>query len=473
MNKLTTLLLLFIFINSFLSAQVATTGSGSSAINNYSVNDSLTIQPGSLLAKPDSNGYYPIGYLSKSTYQQLSKEDRNIFVRQIAQEYVIVDGHIDLPYRLVTKNFRLTKEFIDIPIQSEEGDFDYVRSKKGGLDVPFMSIYVPASHQQDGTAKSFADSLINMVKGIAKVHPARFGLVNRPYDIRKNRRKGLVSLAMGMENGAPLMDSIENVQYFYNRGVRYITLTHSKDNQICDSSYDTTATWGGLSPFGKKVVQEMNRVGMLVDISHISDDAFYDVMEIVEAPVIASHSSVRKFTPDFERNLNDEMLEIIAENGGVIMINFGSTFLDGNLREQYNEKRNELTQLLKEKGLSLADSTATPIIEQFRKENLSLHADVQLVADHIDHIVNLIGIDYVGLGSDFDGVGDTLPRGLENVENYPNLIKTLLDRGYEARDIKKICSDNFLRAWKGALSIAKQKQEDERKRKVIPDLSKQ
>lgn len=492
--------LIILFFNSNIQAQIVNTGSGSSAepANNlnsvsentitstatiqnvnatentdpYSVNNEFTPKSGSILTKPNAKGYYPLGYFSQTTFKQLSDDEKYTFARQMAQEYPIIDGHVDLPYRLVTKNFRLSKEFIDIPVESEEGDFDFVRAKKGGLDVPIMSIYIPASHQEDGTAKVFADSLINMVQGIIKAHPARFGAVERPYDITRNRRKGLVSLAMGMENGAPIMDSIENVKHFYDRGVRYITLTHSKDNQICDSSYDTTATWGGLSPFGEQVVKEMNRIGMLVDISHVSDSTFYDVMEIVDVPVIASHSSVRKFTPDFERNMNDEMLELLAENGGVIMINFGSTFLDGGLREQMEEKRAELIALLQEKELSPTDEEAKPIIEEFRKENFSLHADVELVVDHIDHVVELVGIDHVGLGSDFDGVGDTLPRGLENVEDYPNLVAALLKRGYEARDIRKICSGNFLRVWKRANEIAKMKQNDERMRKEIPNMKK-
>ncbi|MFK7934047.1 MAG: dipeptidase [Saprospiraceae bacterium] len=413
-----------------------------------------TTKTKSILQPTSTDGSYPAGYLSQATYQQLNEEEKPIFAQQMAQAYAIVDGHVDLPYRLVTKNFRLTKEFLQIPIESESGDFDYVRSRKGGLDAPFMSIYIPADKQLDGTAKVFADTLINMVHNIAAAHPKYFQLVNQPSDIAKARKAEAVGLLMGMENGAPVMDDVKNVKYFYDRGIRYITLTHSKDNQICDSSYDTTGTWNGLSPFGEEIVKEMNRVGMLVDISHVSDSAFYDVMKIVKTPVIASHSSIRKFTPGFERNMNDDMLKALAENGGVIMINFGSNFLDGNLRKRSEERRAEIRKLLQQAGVSDEEEAGKKIIEAYVKANPSVYADVQLVADHIDHVVKLIGVDHVGFGSDYDGVGDTLPTGLKDVADFPNLIKVLLDRGYSGKDIEKVCSGNLLRVWKQANATA-------------------
>lgn len=193
---------------------------------------------------------------------------------KLAHRYIIADGHVDLPYRLKVKNFRLTKEFIGISIESAEGDFDYVRAKAGGLDAPFMSIYIPASYQESGGAKLLADSLIDMVRGIAGAHPDKFAVAVSPKEVERNFRKGIISLPLGMENGAPIEDDLANVAYFHRRGIRYITLTHSKDNLICDSSYDTTRTWNGLSPFGREVVLEMNRVGIMVDISHVSDSAF-------------------------------------------------------------------------------------------------------------------------------------------------------------------------------------------------------
>lgn len=377
----------------------------------------------------------------------------------LAHKYIIVDGHVDLPYRLGVKNFRLTKEFLGIPVQSKEGDFDYVRAKKGGLSAPFMSIYIPSSYQVTGGAKEFADSLIDMVNEIAKANPDKFQVVRSPQQVETNFRKGIISLAMGMENGAPIGDSIQNVEYFYKRGIRYITLTHGKDNQISDSSYDSTHTWNGLSPFGKDVVKEMNLWGIMVDVSHVSDSAAFQAISLSAAPCIASHSSIRKFTPGFDRNMSDDILKALAKKSGVIQINFGSSFLDAKVRDGNEKKRAALQKLLDAKKLKMDDAAAKPIVDKFQKENPSLFADVEMVANHIDHVVKLVGIDYVGLGSDFDGVGDSLPTGLKDVSQYPNLIYALLKRGYSEEDISKVCYKNVFRVWNAVQKRASYLQE--------------
>jgi len=386
---------------------------------------------------------------------QLTEDEKlEIQANEIAHKYIITDGHVDLPYRLDVRNFKLTKEFIGIPIETDKGDFDYVRAKKGGLDAPFMSIYIPASFQENGGAKMFADSLIDMVQKIIKAHPDNFTKGDSPADCEKAFAEGKIALPMGMENGAPIMDDLANVQHFYDRGIRYITLTHSKVNQICDSSYDTIRTWNGLSPFGVEVVGEMNKVGIMVDISHISDSTFYQVMKLTKAPCIASHSSCRKFVPGFERNMDDDMIKLLGENNGVMCINFGSTFLDGKLRKKQDEDREKLSGILTEKGLEASDSLAKPIIEQFKKDNPRLFSDVEMVANHIDHVVKIAGIDHVGLGSDFDGVGDSLPVGLKDVSQFPNLVKVLLQRGYSEEDISKICYKNVFRVWNEVERVA-------------------
>ncbi|MCB0559814.1 MAG: membrane dipeptidase [Lewinellaceae bacterium] len=372
---------------------------------------------------------------------------------QLAHQYIITDGHVDLPYRLKIQNFRLEREYIGIPVETAEGDFDYVRAKKGGLDAPFMSIFIPASYQ-DGRAKLLADSLINMVGSIAEAHPDKFAMATSPAEVEANFKKGLISLPMGMENGAPIEGDLRNVDYFHQRGIRYITLTHSKDNHICDSSYDTTHTWNGLSPFGREVVLEMNRVGIMVDVSHISDSAFWQVMAVTKAPCIASHSSCRKYTPGFERNMNDEMIQRLGENGGVIQINFGTDFLDGQMSKRNDAMREELDALLKKEGLKDSDADAQPIVQQFVKDHPTLYADVQTVANHIDHVVKLAGVGHVGFGSDFDGVGDSLPTGLKDVSQYPNLIYELLKRGYSEEDIEKMCYKNVWRVWKEVERVA-------------------
>jgi membrane dipeptidase len=372
----------------------------------------------------------------------------------LAQRFIITDGHVDLPYRLKVKNFRLEREYLQIPVQSAEGDFDYERAKKGGLDAPFMAIYIPSREQlKPDMGKILADSLIDMVRGITRIHPDKFALANTPDEIIANTKSGKISLPMGMENGAPIGNDIGNVEYFFDRGIRYITLTHGKDNQICDSSYDTLNTWNGLSPFGEEVVKEMNRLGMMVDISHVSDSTFYDVIKITNAPVIASHSSCRRFTPGFQRNMSDDMIRKLAENGGVIQINFGASFLDS-LSRTNRVLLDSLQKILKDKGLTSADEEAKPFIDRFVKDHKELYSDVERVADHIDHVVKLVGIDYVGLGSDFDGVGDTLPVGLKDVSQYPNLIFVLLKRGYTHEQIEKICSENVFRVWNKVIALA-------------------
>ena len=373
----------------------------------------------------------------------------------LAQRYLITDGHVDLPYRLKVLNFKLEREFLPIPVQSDKGDFDYVRSREGGLDAPFMSLYIPSRLQETGGAIELADSLIRMVEGIAEAHPDKFRIATSPADLRKNFAEGVMSLPMGMENGAPIEDIIERVEYFKRRGISYVTLTHAKDNLICDSSYDTTATHGGLSAFGREAVLEMNRVGIMVDISHVSDSTFWQVMDLTDVPCIASHSSVRAFTPGFERNMNDEMIARLGRENGVIMINFGSTFLDGKLRTRQDSLRGILRERLSEAGLEYGQEEAADLIEAFQREFPTLYSDVEMVADHIDRVVNVAGIDHVGLGSDFDGVGDSLPTGLKDVSDYPNLIYTLMKRGYSEEDIEKLCSGNLLRVWDAVEAAAK------------------
>jgi len=392
----------------------------------------------------------------KKPVDRMTDEQLRAYADELAHQYIITDGHVDLPYRLKMKNFRLEREYMTIPVSTTEGDFDFERAKKGGLDAPFMSIYIPSSYQQQpDNGKALADSLINMIRTIAQEIPDKFALANTAAEVDANFKAGKISLPMGMENGAPIGNDLANVKYFYDRGIRYITLTHGKDNQICDSSYDTTRTWNGLSPFGEQVVKEMNRVGIMVDISHVSDSTFYDVVKLTNVPVIASHSSCRAFTPDFQRNMNDDMIKKLGENGGVIQINFGSAFLDSAVRAGNEINRKKLQELLKEKGLTSSDSLAKPIIEQFRKENPSLFADVEIVADHIDHVVKIAGIDHVGIGSDFDGVGDSLPTGLKDVSQYPNLIYALLKRGYTEEDIAKVCYKNVWRVWNKVEQAAK------------------
>jgi membrane dipeptidase len=336
--------------------------------------------------------------------------------KELTHKYILLDGHVDVPWRLDESRDKEGNLSEDVSHRTAKGDFDWERAREGGLSAPFMSIYIPSKYEDNG-AKKIAVRLIDMVEGFAQKWPEKFALAKSPGEVRKNFASGKVSLAMGMENGSPIERDLANVRYFHERGIRYITLTHSKDNHISDSSFDDKHTHKGLSEFGKKVVAEMNKVGIMVDVAHVSDDTFWQVMELSKVPVIASHSSCRFFTPGFERNMSDEMIVALAEHGGVIQINFGSAFLDH--------------------GYRVAEDEGKPVER----------VDIGVVADHIDHVVELVGVDFVGFGSDFDGVGDSLPVGLEDVSMYPNLIAELLERGYGEADIEKICSGNVLRVW--------------------------
>ncbi len=348
----------------------------------------------------------------------------------------------------------------DVSSRTERGEFDWVRAKAGGLDAPFMSIFVPSLSEDAGGAKELADELINLVRGLVENSPDRFALARSPAEVRENKAAGRISLPMGMENGTPLEGELENVAYFHGRGIRYIGLTHSRDNHLGDSSFDDSRTHGGLSEFGRRVVKEMNRVGIMIDVSHLSDESFWDVVALSRTSVIASHSSCRHFTPGWERNMSDEMIEGLADHGGVIQINFASYFVDEEYRqarELRNEKRDEF---LEQAGLEWGSPEGRAAAAAFYAEHALPPTTAERVADHIDHAIALAGVDHVGLGSDFDGVGGALPTDLADVSQYPNLIRILLERGYTDEEIGKIASGNVLRVWQATEDFARAAQGD-------------
>jgi membrane dipeptidase len=367
-------------------------------------------------------------------------EDGAARAKRLAREILIVDTHVDVPYRLVEK-------MEDISVRTESGDFDYPRARAGGLDAPFMSIYVPADLQEKGEARDYADRLIDMVEKFETDWPDKFAIARSPAEVRRLFSEGIMALPMGMENGAPIEDDLANVAHFHQRGIRYITLAHSKNNQICDSSYEKEHKWKGLSPFGREVVKEMNRVGIMIDVSHLTDATVRQIMELTGAPVIASHSSCRKFTPGWERNMDDESIRLLGRNGGVIQINFGSAFLDEAANRQSVKLWDDLGAFREQNGLTSDHPRVQEFRDEYYKDSPKIYAELSVVVDHIDHVVKLVGIDHVGLGSDFDGVGDSLPAGLKDVSGYPNLIRALLERGYSEQDIRKICGENLLRVW--------------------------
>ncbi len=375
----------------------------------------------------------------------------------LADRFLIVDTHIDVPYRLHGQ--KEAKEPVDdVSQRTAKGDFDHPRAVAGGLDVTFMSIYIPANLQESGGAKALADELIDSVEAIVAAQPLKWAMapsVDRALD---NRQAGRLSFALGIENGAAIEDRLENLRHFYDRGVRYVTLTHGKNNLIGDSSYEKPdeRRWHGLSPFGREVVAEMNRLGILVDLSHVSDETFDQALALSHTPPITSHSSCRHFTPGFERNIDDARIRALAEKGGVVQINFGSAFLTAAANKNAVEGALAEAAFVKEKGVAADSPEARAFEAKWKQENPQPRANVDDVVAHIDHVVALAGIEHVGLGSDFDGVGDSLPFGLRDVSMYPNLFARLLERGYSEADIEKIASGNILRVWREAERVAKE-----------------
>jgi len=365
--------------------------------------------------------------------------------QQLAQEAIIVDTHIDAPTELLVK-------WNDLGLATATREFDYPKARQGGLDVAFMSIYTSPEEDAQGKARQVAHMQIDGIEALIARHPDKFALLTSPADIEKLRTNGRVLLTYGMENGAPIGDDLSQLAVFHARGVRYITLAHSASNRISDSSYDPNHQWQGLSPFGEKVVAEMNRLGIMVDVSHLSDEAVADVLQLSRAPVLATHSGFRHFTPGFERNISDELAKAIAKKGGVVQITFGIGFVSREAADALIAYFSASAAL--QKRNTEAKAAGKPLEDQaaFDKQFWEMHpapfTKIDAVLDQIEYAVKLIGIDHVGIGSDFDGVSGNLPEGLKTVADYPNLIAGLQARGFSDDSIRKILGENSLRVWR-------------------------
>ncbi|MCD9028240.1 dipeptidase [Luteimonas sp. BDR2-5] len=368
--------------------------------------------------------------------------------RALARDALIVDTHIDAPGMLLDT-------WADLGEAAPDREFDYPRARAGGLDVAFMSIYTSAGQDAAGTAREIAHRQIDAVEALTARHPDRFAILRSPRDVESLRVAAdgtpRVLLPLGMENAGPIEEDLSLLRLFFDRGVRYITLAHSAANRVADSSYAAERRWNGLSPFGREVIAEMNRLGIMVDVSHVSDAAAEQAIALSTVPVIASHSAFRHFTPDFERNISDEIALAIAEKGGVVQVPFGTAFVDpraaANTQAYFraigefdarNAERKAAGQPLEDRAaFNAAWDAAHPKLE----------TPLESVLVQIDHGVQLLGIDHVGIGSDFDGVGGELATGLRDVSDFPNLIAGLQARGYSDTDIRKILGGNLLRVW--------------------------
>ncbi len=348
---------------------------------------------------------------------------------EIHRRAIVVDTHSDLTSRLVD-------EKVDIGKRLPDGHQDIPRMQEGGLDVQFFSVYVAAKYAKKGGPKR-AMEMMDAVYRTVETFADRMQLATSVSDIYRIVSQGKIAALMGLEGGHALENSLEILRMFHRMGIRYVTLTHSNTNDWCDSSTDQPR-WGGLNKLGEKIVAEMNRIGMMIDVSHISDEAFWDVMRVSKAPVIASHSSCRAIA-NMQRNMSDDMIKALAKNGGVIMINFGSSFLN----PEWGKRTNYILQQIRDKYHGDFGMWGKMWDEMNKKDPLP-PATLKDLVDHIDHVVQLVGPDHVGLGSDFDGVS-SLPVGMEDVSKLPAITYELLKRGYKEEDIRKILGGNLLR----------------------------
>lgn len=365
--------------------------------------------------------------------------------KKIHEAALVIDTHCDTPMVMLDRG-------LDIGKRSTTNDVDLIRMKEGGLDAIFFAVFVANDLDLKHPSKK-ALEMIDEIHRQVENNPGLAEMAYSPQDIRAIHEKGKRAILIGIENGGPIEGSLRLLRDFYRLGVRYITLTHNGNNDICDSSSTDTPRWNGVSSFGKEVIKEMNRLGMLIDVSHISDKAFWDVLEISSAPVFASHSCTRSLCA-VNRNLTDDMIKALAAKGGVIQITFCSFFVD----EEYMRAatKNDLAlepqkKILAEKYKDNQEAYWNALIELWKKSGPPA-PKLESLIDHIDHVVKLVGVDHVGVGSDYDGAG-SYPQGLEDVSGFPLITYHLLKRGYSEEDIKKILGGNFLRVFEKALQV--------------------
>lgn len=374
---------------------------------------------------------------------------------KIHKKAIIVDGHNDIPTPMYDEDYDLaTPTKGKFHLDGDPFHSDLQRFKQSGVTGEFFSIYVSANFVKTGGSASHALNLIDSTYAAVEKYPQEFSQCTTAADIRRAKKQNKICALMGIEGGHAIENSLAALREFYRLGVRYMTLTHNNTNDWADAHRDTPKN-NGLSDFGKDVVREMNRLGMLVDISHVSAKTMADVLDTSTAPVIASHSGARGVN-DHTRNIPDDILKRLPKNGGVIMINFYPSFLDARTNKEENERSAKLKpQIDRLKEQYKNDQQAYNEAERkLMSENPIYMPSYTRIVDHIDYIKNLIGIDYVGIGSDFDGV-PFLPAGMNGMEDLPLVTYEMLRRGYTETDIRKVLGENFLRAFAQAENVAK------------------
>ncbi len=371
--------------------------------------------------------------------------------RKLHFSSIVLDTHDDTPQRMLFEHF-------DLAHRDTEGQVDIPRMREGGLNAIFFSIWAPVNITGPAATKRAMD-LIAVVRDQVQKHPQDLALATTAAEVRAAHAQGKISALMGIEGGHMINNSLDVLRQFAKLGARYMTLTHTADTDWAGSSGDD-AKHIGLTPFGKDVVLEMNKLGMMVDISHVSDRTFYDALAVSKAPMIASHSSCRAIC-DAPRNMTDDMIKALAAKGGVIQINYHIGFLSQAYRDASN-KSEELKARLAAVDKAAGENEAASIREgekvthQLMSEGKLPEVDWQAIVDHIDHAVKLVGVDHVGLGSDFDGA--VMPRGMEDCSKLPKLTEAMLRRGYSEDDIRKILGGNTLRVMEAVERVSRQMQ---------------
>ncbi len=379
--------------------------------------------------------------------------------KQLTYDSILVDGHNDITTPMYDADY-------DIGLPSA-GKYhtDLFRMKEGGISAEFFSIYVSGDYAKTGGSARRAMDLIDTVYRACEKYPNKMMLSASVDDIRRAKKQGKIAALMGIEGGHAIEDSLQALRLFYRMGVRYMTLTHNNTNSWADAARGEKKH-GGLTKFGEEVVREMNRIGMLIDVSHVSDDTMNDVFDVSTAPVIASHSSCFHFSAH-PRNVNDDLLRRLKKNGGVIMINFYNAFIDQSYWDASRERDGKLKPQLDALETKYKDNP-----QKLQEESAKLYAanpieipNFTKIVDHIDYVVKVAGIDHVGIGSDFDG-GITLPLGIDGADDMPLITYELMKRGYTEKDIRKVLGDNFLRVFTEV-----EKRADIKSRKISGDGS--
>ena len=400
----------------------------------------------------------PVALLAVTAFNASEEKSEQKLKKKAARIHaaaLTVDSHTDTPLDLNREGYDFGKWNDPVTTRSK---IDLPRIKEGGMDGIWFGVFVGQGERTpegNASAKSFADEIIDIIYTTVARFPDDLEIATRADDLKRIAHRGKHAIYMGMENGYPLGDDLSLVDTFYNKGVRYITLVHSENNDICDSSTDTVEHHG-VSAFGKEVIERMNQLGMLIDVSHASDESFYQVVELSDAPVIASHSCARALC-DNPRNMTDDMLLKLKENGGVIQMCILSAYVK---TPAPNPQRDSARMAVREKHGNYYD------LDQEGKEAFLVDwfavdrdypaelATVSDAVDHIDHIVELIGIDHVGIGTDFDGGGEL--EDCYDVSQMGNITLELVRRGYSASEIKKIWGGNLTRVFKEVERVADQ-----------------